>query len=130
MKNILYLCFASILLSTAFTIKDGENSILGRWELNSIFDHQAFSFLIVFRPTGKYDGFLNKKAFVSGTYEMKHDTLYIADPICNIDYKGTYRVEFFAQDSLKFHLIQDTCIGRKEGLSELTYKKVKISAPK
>jgi len=127
MKKLILSSLLAIGLLSAFKFND-ESPIVGRWELNSVFQGQPFSFLVVFRSTGNYDGFLNKKTFVSGTYQMKHDTLYISDPICNSNYKGTYKVEFFAQDSIKFHVLQDTCRGRKEGVNNLVYKKVKSVA--
>jgi len=127
MKKTLLLSLLALALLTAFTINNASSPIQGRWEFNSVFQGQPFSFLVIFRANGNYDGFLNKKAFVSGKYQMMHDTLYISDPICNSDYKGTYKVEFFAQDSIKFHIIQDTCRGRREGVNNMVYKKVKAT---
>jgi hypothetical protein len=125
MKRFLLLSLLAITLLTAFTIRDEPNSIRGRWEFRSIENGSPFSFLIVFRSNGKYDGFINKKIFVSGSYHMRHDTLYIADPICNSGYQGTYQVKYHGKaDSLTFHVIQDTCRARREGSDGFTYKKV------
>ncbi|MFD1257702.1 hypothetical protein ACFQ3S_12915 [Mucilaginibacter terrae] len=128
MKKLKLIGLLGIILLSAFSIAVETESIQGRWELNSVFKGEPFSFLIIFRNNGKYDGFLNKKTFVSGTYRMKHDTLYISDPICNSAYEGTYKVEFYKQDSIKFHVIQDTCIGRRDGANGLVYKKVKVAS--
>jgi hypothetical protein len=113
-------------LLSAFKLMDDLSPIQGRWETSSVYQGQPFSFLFVFRNNGNYDGFLNKKTFVSGTYQLKHDTLYISDPICNSAYQGSYKVQYHGQlDSLTFHLIQDTCGGRQEGMDRITFKKVK-----
>ncbi|UOE52820.1 hypothetical protein MTO98_17265 [Mucilaginibacter sp. SMC90] len=89
---------------------------------------EPFNFLVIFRINGTFDGFINKKEFVSGVYHMKHDTLYISDATCNAHYQGTYKVEFYSlRDSLKFHLIQDTFKGRKEGTNGLLFKNIGAS---
>ncbi len=107
----------------SFTI-DG-NPLVGKWENKGTSHGQAFNLMAIFRANGTYDGFINKKEFVSGLYHMKHDTLYIADATCNDKYEGTYKMEFFGQrDSLKFHVIQDTCVGRREGTDGKVFKKI------
>lgn len=59
---------------------------------------------------------------------MKHDTLYISDPICNSAYQGTYKIQYQGQmDSLTFHVIKDTCRARREGSDGFTFKKVKAT---
>jgi hypothetical protein len=122
MKKLLFLSLLGISLFGMSFIYD-TSPIVGRWE--HIFKDGPTNFLVVFRADGTYDGFANKKAFVSGTYKMKNDTLYISDPTCNSKYAGTYRVEYFGkQDSIKFHVIQDTCIGRREGADGLVYKHI------
>jgi hypothetical protein len=126
MKNLILPGLLAIVLFSAFTISDDPNPILGRWELKGADHGQPFSFLVVFRTNGNYDGFLNKKTFVSGTFHMKHDTLYIADPICNSAYEGMYKVQYHGErDSLTFHVIRDTCRARREGSDGFTFKKVK-----
>jgi hypothetical protein len=123
MKKLL---LAGLLMTTAFcySFVDDVNSIVGRWE--HVFKDGPVNFLVVFKPDGTYDGFANKKAFLNGTYKMKQDTLYIYDPTCNINYAGIYKIEYFGkQDSLKFHVIQDTCRGRREGADGLVYKRLR-----
>lgn len=125
MRKLILLSLLAITLLAAFTIKDKPSPIQGRWEFRSIERGSPFSFLLIFRTNRKYDGFMNKKTFVSGTYHMQHDTLYIADPICNSAYQGTYKIEYHGKaDSLTFHVIRDTCRARREGSDGFTYKKV------
>jgi len=125
MKKILCLSiFVSVLLPvTAFTIDD--NPLLGKWEHSGKSQGQPFNLMAIFRANGTYDGFINKKEFVSGVYHMNHDTLYIADATCNDKYNGTYKMEFFGKlDSLKFHVIQDTCVGRRQATDGKVFKKL------
>lgn len=125
MKKLMLLSLLAIMSLTAFIINDEPSPIVGRWEFRSIAQGSPFSFLVVFRSNGKYDGFMNKKTFVSGTYHMKQDTLFISDPICSSAYQGTYKVEYHGKvDSLTFHVILDTCRTRREGSDGFTYKKV------
>lgn len=129
MKRLTLSGLLALTLLAAFKITDEPSPIQGRWEFKTVYQAQPFSFLVVFRNNGKYDGFLNKKTFVSGNYQMKHDTLYISDPICNSAYRGTYKVQYHGQaDSLTFHVIQDTCRARREGSDGFTFKKVTAAA--
>jgi hypothetical protein len=126
MKKLLLLSLLAIALLSAFKINEDTNAIQGRWEMNSVYQGQPFSLLIVFRNNGNYDGFYNKKIFVSGAYQMKHDTLYLSDPICNSAYQGSYKIQYHGQmDSLTFHVVQDTCRARREGSDGYSFKKVK-----
>jgi hypothetical protein len=128
MKSIVLLSLLAMMLFTAFRSNDEPSPLLGRWEFRSVEQGSPFSFLLIFRSNGKYDGFMNKKTFVSGTYHMQHDTLYISDPICNSAYQGTYKIEYHGKaDSLTFHLIRDSCRARREGSDGFTYKKVKTA---
>jgi hypothetical protein len=123
-KSYLFVVFVVIVFcAVAFTVDN--NPLVGKWEYSGTSQGQPFKLLAIFRTNGTFDGFINKKEFVSGAYHMKHDTMYISDPTCNDKYDGTYKVEFFGQlDSLKFHVIQDTCTGRREGTNGLLFKKI------
>ena len=128
MKRIVLLSLLAIIMFSAFRSNEEPNLLLGRWEFRSVEQGSAFSFLLIFRNNGKYDGFMNKKTFVSGTYHMQHDTLYISDPIYDSAYQGTYKIEYHGKaDSLTFHVIRDSCRARREGSDGFTYKKVKTA---
>jgi hypothetical protein len=126
-KYLLSICSIVLLAIVSFTID--TNPLVGKWENSSVFKGDPYKFLAIFRSNGTFDGFMNNKEFVSGTYHMNHDTLYMSDPTCNSKYEGRYKVEFFGQiDSLKFHVIQDTCKGRVEGTDGLSFKKIHQAA--
>jgi len=111
---------ATILLS-AFTVNDEPNPLLGKWENTRTFQGATMSLLAYFKADGRYSGFVNKKAFVTGKYGVKHDTLYFYD---ENNYAATYKIQFFGQDSLKLQVIQDTVAGRREGTSNYLFKKI------
>lgn len=126
MKKLALFGIIAVLLSSVFAFKDEPNPVLGRWENNSIFQGKPFSFLVIFKANGNFDGFANKKIFVSGIYHMQHDTLYIADATCNSNYFGTYKINFMGQaDSIQFKVIKDTCRGRVQGTDKFVFKRVK-----
>jgi len=117
------------MVSAGFSYPEETNPLVGRWEWTRVYPEGPLSILAVFRSNGTYDGFANKKSFVSGTYSVKHDTLFISDPVCNSKYSGTYKLTFLGQrDSVRFNVIQDTCKGRRGGVNGMVYKQVKVTA--
>jgi len=125
MKKLSLLGLLAIVLFSAFAIKDDPNPLTGRWENTRLYRGTKMSLIGNFKADGSYSGFINQKVFVTGKYQMKHDTLYIDDSTCGLGYTGTYKVQFFSQDSLKFHVIQDTCTGRREGTNNFMFRKIK-----
>lgn len=125
MKKIILSCLLALVVLSAFKLTDGPNPLVGRWENIRLFQGAKMSLIGNFKSDGTYSGFINKKAFVTGKYQMKHDTLYIDDSTCGTGYTGIYQVQFFGQDSLKFHVIQDTCQGRREGTNGFLFRKLK-----
>lgn len=122
-KSIVLSLLVICLLSAAF--REDPDPLAGRWEWHHVFKEGPMTILAVFRTNGTYDGFANKKAFVTGTYKVKHDTLYISDATCNAKYTGMYKLKFFgARDSVQFKVIQDTCRGRRKGVDGFTYKRI------
>lgn len=131
MKKIYRISILSFLLFTAVAFIKDNNPLVGKWEYSGTDQGRPFKFLAIFRANGTFDGFINQKEFVSGTYHMNHDTLYMSDPTCNAKYEGSYKVEFFGKlDSLKCHVVQDTCVGRREGTDGILFKKVTPAAKK
>jgi hypothetical protein len=125
MNKLLFLSVLLLIASVAFSFTSDNNPLVGKWEYSGTYQGGPFKFLAVFRANGTFDGFINNKEFVNGTYRMKHDTVYVSDPTCNAKYEGTYKVEFFGKlESLKFHVIQDTCIGRKQGTDGFLFKRI------
>jgi hypothetical protein len=125
MKKLSLVSLSAVVLLSAFALATDPNPLVGRWENTRKFQGSLISLIGNFKADGSYSGFINKKVFVTGKYQMKHDTLYIDDSTCGPGYVGIYSVQFFGQDSLKFHVIADTCQGRREGTDNFMFKKLK-----
>lgn len=127
MKKVLIYSVLAIMLSfSAFSPSNENISIVGKWECIKKFNGSAVSLVAIFRANGVYDGFVDKKAFVTGKYKMTQDTLHFIDVIGNGIYDATYKVKFFGdRDSLKVSVIQDTVVGRRQGTDGFVFKRIK-----
>lgn len=119
-KSIFPSLIIAILTITAFTSL--PDKIVGRWQ-QKMYDGSVL--LAVFRADSTFEGFINGKTFSTGNYYMKKDTMFISDPSCNTAYYGTYTLNYFAADSVRFTVVKDTCMGRHEGMHNLRVGYVK-----
>lgn len=115
MKTLI-LCIAT-LLSVSF-----DNKLVGKWESVSPTGNVTG---VVFKEDYTFEGFINKKPFVSGTYSLQDSTFTMADNGC-MGATGTYRITFFSNnDSLRLELIEDACQGRANGANNRVFGRVK-----
>ncbi len=125
MRKALVFCLVCLILGIAsFTAP--PDTLVGRWQQKN---RRGNLLLAIFRPKGTYDVFLNGKAFVNGKYYVRQDTLGVDDAVCGSNYYCTYKINFFAQDSIRFALIQDTCRQRREATIRLVLGRVKTAKP-
>lgn len=123
----IFVCLLLISLTVAVvSFIQPSNPLVGRWQLKSL---GGPSVVTVFRADGTNDIFVNGKTFVSGKYYLRQDTLGYADAICNMAYYGTYKLDFFAQDSLRLTVLADTCGGRRRGFDKIILGRVKEAKP-
>lgn len=115
MKKALIFSLALIAL-TAVAFINPSDTIVGRWQQTV----KGATALLVFRPNNTFDIFINNKVFTSGKYTVRQDTFALADPACGIDYYGTYKLNFFAPDSVRFTTIADTCKARNGAMHQFT----------
>ena len=101
-----------------------NDKLSGRWQSQPSEKGNVTS--VFFKGDGSFEGFVNKKPFVTGTYKLDSDNIFsFVDNGCN-GATGYYRLIFFSNgDSLKFDPISDTCAERKEGMRRLVVGKVK-----
>ncbi len=109
---------------TAFSFSIPPDTIVGRWQQTV----KGATALLVFRSNNTFDIFINGKVFTSGKYTVRQDTFALADPACRIDYYGTYKLNFFAPDSVRFTAIADTCKGRRGDLHNFTAGRRSVDA--
>ena len=113
---------AVIALSLAAT---APNPIIGRWETKP--SPKGNVTLLNMKADGNFEGYINKKPFVSGTYSYidRDSVLSFVDNGCN-KARGTYKVVFFSEgDSIRFEPIMDTCTERRNGMSKTIMGRVK-----
>ena len=119
MKTILVSAIALLLAFNA------TNKLTGRWESRPSSKGNVTG--AVFKEDKTFEGYVNKKPFVSGTYSFysEDSTLTFTDNGCN-GAPGIYKVNFFSNaDSLRFIAIKDTCGERRNGMERLVMGRVK-----
>ena len=112
---------AAIMIILAFTSSD---TFTGRWE--SISETGTITG-IVFKPDTSFEGYINKKPFVSGTYTYTpEDSVFsFVDNGCD-GMRGIYKIKFYSGvDSFRFEFVSDSCTQRKEGMQRLRMGRVK-----
>lgn len=112
----------SAIALAAFALYPADK-ITGHWESPVSPNGNVTS--VVFKTDGTFEGFVNRKAFVSGQYHFENDVLSFTDNGCE-GKKGVYKMIFFSKnDSLRSEAISDSCIERREGMSRLVLGRVK-----
>lgn len=118
MKELLF--YAAIMLGLPLS---GEDRLTGRWE--SIPSPQGNITGIVFKPDNSFEGYINKKPFVSGRYTLKDSIFSFVDNGCD-GKQGIYKIVFYSNaDSLRFVPVSDSCAERRQGMSRIILGRVK-----
>ncbi len=115
MKTIL---FSTLLL---FVIAD-SNKLVGRWESVSATGNITG---VVFKDDNSFEGYINDKPFVSGTYSIRDSSFQMQDNGC-MGVPGDYILHFFSKnDSFRIELVNDACEGRANGSNNRVFGRVK-----
>ena len=116
----LFIFYMAALMSLSSTI-----DLTGRWE--TMPSEKGNVTGVVFKSDSTFEGYVNRKPFVSGTYTFNNEdsVLSLQDGGC-AGVAATYKVNFFSNaDSMRFTAIEDACTGRKEGMQRLVMGRVK-----
>lgn len=114
------LIFAAAMAYISFAEKD---RLSGRWQSQPSPKGNVTG--VVFKTDSTFEGYVNKKPFVSGTYTLQDDIFTFTDNGCE-GKRGVYKLFFFSNaDSVRFVPIEDSCERRKEGMSKLVMGRVK-----
>ena len=124
MKNAITWLVCLAVLLTIVSFISAPDPIVGRWQRIQKSPNGDINLIFVFRSDSTYDGIVNGKAFTTGRYFIKNDTISVSDNGCNLAYYGTYKLKYYAQDSLLFTAISDTCQERYQGANGLACKKL------
>jgi hypothetical protein len=88
------------------------NKLVGRWESVSPTGNVTG---VVFKDDNSFEGYVNDKPFVSGTYSLKDSTFQMSDNGCE-GLTGSYILHFFSKnDSFRLELVNDPCTPRGQG---------------
>ena len=102
---------------------NGPDKLTGRWESKPSARGNVTG--VVFKDDQSFEGYVNKKPFVSGNYSLQDSVFTLEDNGCN-GAQGTYKIIFFCNnDSIRFQPIKDACTERMEGTSRLVMGRVK-----
>jgi len=80
---------------------------------------------VIFKPDNSMEGYFNKKPLFSGTCTWNNGILSFEDNGCQ-DIKGIYKIVFFSNsDAMRWEVINDSCEGRKQGMNNMVFARVK-----
>jgi hypothetical protein len=110
---------AALIVLCSFMAPD---KLIGRWERKTASGNVVG---VWFKPDNTFEAFINKKAFVSGTYTLNGNIYTNVDNGCP-DIRGVYKITFFSNDdSMRVELIVDSCLERGKGMNGNVYGRVK-----
>lgn len=115
----------TLLISAALfaTLALTHDHLTGRWETKPSSKGNVTG--VVFKADNSFEGYVNRKPFVTGNYVLTDSIFSFTDNGCN-GLKGVYKVIFFSNnDSLRFESITDSCAERKEGMNRTVLGRVK-----
>jgi hypothetical protein len=114
----------SMLISAAIMLLPVvKDKLEGRWETKPSEKGNVTG--IVFKPDNTFEGYVNRKPFVTGKYTLQDDVFTFTDNGCD-GKQGVYRVIFFHhEDSMKFQCIADSCMERREGMNRTIMGRIK-----
>jgi hypothetical protein len=119
-KNMKTILIAVTMGLFAFAAKD---KLTGRWESKPSIKGNTTG--IVFKPNNSFEGYINKKPFVTGNYTLEDSLFSFVDNGCD-GKKGVYKIIFFSnEDSIRFEVITDSCTERRNGMSRTILGRVK-----
>jgi hypothetical protein len=94
----------------------GKNQLIGRWESKPSEKGNVTG--VVFKDS-TFEGYVNKKPFVSGIYKFENEIFSFIDNGCE-GKRGVYKIIFFSNsDSLRFEPVNDSCSDRRNGMRRL-----------
>jgi hypothetical protein len=100
-----------------------KDKLTGRWESKPSEKGNVTG--VVFKSDNSFEGYVNRKPFVTGSYTLEDGIFSFIDNGCD-GKRGTYKLILFSnEDSVKFEPIMDSCEERKKGMTRLVMGRVK-----
>lgn len=96
-------------------------SITGKWET---LQPGGNTLGMVFKADNHFEGYINRKPFVSGTYTFEDDIIIMNGDGC-INMPGKYRIHFLKNTgAIRWEVINDSCTDRKKGLDNIVFTRI------
>ena len=112
----LIICLLALMANTS------SDKLIGRWESISSKGNVTG---VVFKDDNTFEGYVNRKPFVSGTYTFNDSIFTLEDNGC-MGVRGTYKFTFYSNnDSFRIELMHDECEGRGNGMNDRVFGRVK-----
>lgn len=112
-----------VLIALAISGALALDNLTGKWETKPSANGNVTG--VVFKADNSFEGYVNRKPFVTGTYTFEDSLFSFVDNGCN-GIRGVYKVIFFSNgDSLRFAPVNDSCAERKAGMSRMILGRVK-----
>lgn len=109
-----------LLMLFSFVLTD---KLTGRWVSRPSVKGNVTT--VIFGEDNTFEGFVNGKAFASGTYSLNGELFSFVDNGCD-GMRGTYKLDFFSKgDSLRLVHVNDSCEQRRQGISALIFGRAK-----
>jgi hypothetical protein len=116
----------AILISMALftlTVATEKDKLTGRWETKP--SEKGNTTGVLFKDDNSFEGYVNRKPFVSGKYVLQDSIFSFTDNGCD-GARGVYKIIFFSDaDSIRFEPISDSCMERRAGMSRTILGRVK-----
>ena len=114
---------ATCAIVTTLSLFFEKDVLTGSWETKPSVKGNTTG--IVFRPDNSFEGYVNKKPFVTGTYTLHNSIFSFVDNGCE-GKEGIYKILLSSNnDSLRLELISDSCVERREGMKRLILGRVR-----
>lgn len=97
--------------------------LTGRWETKVSPKGNVTG--VVFKANNTFEGYINRKPFVSGQYSLTDSIITMTDNGCEGKPAICKVIIFSNGDSLRFQPIEDPCIDRKQGMERTVFGRVK-----
>lgn len=109
----------TILFTIVFAFIPFKHHLPGKWTIYNA-DGTSTGEYVELRKDGTYNVYLpGGQIGETGYYKFKHHVFSIRnakDEVCGKGYWGKYRLDFQGEDSIRFTLIKDTCVNRRNDI--------------
>jgi hypothetical protein len=113
MKHLALIAPALALLAYTFF----PHNLIGNWSVPNQGDAKVS---VEFKSSGEFKVTTNGQVENQGHFDFKSDTITLTDANCGPAKPGKYKLQFYTEDSVAFHLVSDSCTDRASEVNGAT----------